>query len=203
MAKVTAPGTPVTPLSQDTRTTCWYTCYRMMWIWKFQQDPGELTSQRDAGGNVTYLGGGIIKDKLTANDDKTNAPLIDWDDACKSGLKAKDYLKAAKALGMHALACGTGLDLSDLQGLLRFSPVWVAGNWHGYDHNVVVIEASEKHVKFADPWSDVGIADTETNAADFFLYGNNFQQDSSGNITKPGNPQGAYYFRGWYQFQRM
>jgi predicted double-glycine peptidase len=87
--------------------------------------------------------------------------------------------------------------------MLKSSPVWVAGNWHNYNHVVVVMEADENKVTFADPWSDVGVADTTTYNTDFFLYGNNFKTDSYGNVTGPGNPQGAYYQRGWYQFQRF
>ena len=195
MAKVKAPGTPVTPLTQDTQTTCWYTGYRMLFIWKGLDDPGPVTRQRGDAGTVTFIGGGTIKDKLTA--------IIDWNDACTSGLKTRDYLKAAKALGMHCLGCGTGLSIVDLQGMLKISPVWVAGNWHNYNHVVVVMEADENKVTFADPWSDVGVADTTTYNTDFFLYGSNFKTDSYGNVTGPGNPQGAYYQRGWYQFQRF
>ena len=43
MAKVSAPGPPVAPIAQSVATTCWYTCYRMLWIWKKGQaaDPGD------------------------------------------------------------------------------------------------------------------------------------------------------------------
>jgi Papain-like cysteine protease AvrRpt2 len=203
MPKVKAPGISISPLTQETRETCWYTGYRMLWIWKGLDDPGPVTKQRDSNGNIIYVGGGDIKDKLTANDDKTNAPIIDWVDACTSGLKMKDYLKAAKALGLHARACGTGLTLPQLQEYLRISPVWVGGNWSGFNHVVVVMEASENKVTFADPWSDVGIADTTDWDTNFFLFGKNYKTDSNGNVTGPGNPQGAYYQRGWFQFQRF
>jgi hypothetical protein len=201
MGKVKAPGNPITALGQDTRTTCWYTCYRMMYIWKGLTDPGTVTKSTDAAGNVTYNGGGDIKAKLTANDDK-GQPIIDWFDACKSGLKAKDYHKAGRALGLQSRACGTGLSLNDLQDMLKYSPVWVAGNWQGFNHNVLVVESTDTEITFADPWSDTGIPDTETNKVEFFLYGNNPKRDSYGNVTGPGNPQGAYYHRGWFQFQR-
>ncbi len=202
MGKVKAPGASVTPLGQDTKTTCWYTCYRMMWIWKGLTDPGALTKTTDASGTVTFNGGGDIKAKLTAIDATSNKPIIDWDDACKSGLKAKDYHRAAKALGLQSMACGTGLSLTNLQDMLKISPVWVAGNWQGFNHNVLVTESTDTKVTYADPWSDVGIPGTETDDADFFLYGKNFKRDDYGNVIGPGNPQGAYYHRGWFQFQR-
>ncbi|RVT96955.1 hypothetical protein EOD42_11180 [Rhodovarius crocodyli] len=153
-AMVTVPMKKMTPLPQRTATTCWYTCLEMMFTWK-ERDPGE------------------IKDLLV------NAGIL-WDDACKTGLKAKDYQRAAKALGLKAWGSGSGWSGANFASFCAASPVWVAGNWKGYNHNVVVIGASRDQVKFIDPWWEgVAEASIETWTEKLFCRGTSKEQNGA------------------------
>jgi hypothetical protein len=148
-------------LPQDLATTCWYTCMVMMYDW--------------AGWNADDIKPAIV------------GAGINWDDACKTGLKTKDYHVAAKAVKLHGWGCGTSWSAGDFKKWLTLGPVWVAGRWRSEgSHNVIVIGASDDTIRFIDPWwegeKEANIADR---SADWFIHGNK------------GNAPGTDYYAGW------
>ncbi|MCK8786635.1 hypothetical protein M0638_19860 [Roseomonas sp. NAR14] len=144
---VSVPMKNMKPLPQDTATTCWLTCFRMMFAWK-DRDP--------AGIRPALEGAGIL-----------------WDDACKTGLKTRDYMKAARALGMKAWGSGGSWSAASFASFCTASPVWVAGKWEDYPHNIVVTGASREQVRYIDPWWEgVKEATVATRFADDFIHGN-------------------------------
>lgn len=146
-AMITVPMKRMSALPQDTATTCWYTCLVMMFQWA-DRDPGE------------------IKPKLIAAG-------IDWDDACRTGLKTNKYLTAAKALGLHARGAGQSWSTYEFKSWVATSPVWCAGRWHSEgSHNVVVIGASDEEIRFIDPWWEGSKEATiSTRFANDFIHG--------------------------------
>ena len=115
----------MTAIPQETSQTCWFSCYQMMLQWK-----GYGT------GKIGDYKGGFppapIKEKL-------EAAKIDWNDAVATGLKGKDFRKAAHALGLEANGVGQPWTTQDLKRFLSYpSPIWVAGNWDNFFHVVVV-----------------------------------------------------------------
>ncbi len=137
------------PMAQDTATTCWLTCLKMLLQWKEADYSTEAIRTK-------LVGTGIL-----------------WDDACSTGLKTRDYMRAAKALGLHPWGCGTSWSPSDFGKWLTMGPVWVAGRWStDYSHNVVVIGASDEQIKYIDPWWEgVKEATVTTRSADWFIHG--------------------------------
>ncbi len=127
-------------IPQETAMTCWFTCYQMMLQWKGQPygTIGDYKGDYDPA---------PIREKLM------NAG-IDWDDACATGLKGKDFRKAAAALGLEANGVGQQWTTQDLKRFLnRPSPIWVAGNWDGFFHVVVVIKVE---IDNDLDWDEVG-----------------------------------------------
>jgi len=155
------PMKKMTPLPQDLATTCWYTCMVMMYQWA-EMNPDDI--------KPAIVGAGI-----------------NWDDACKSGLKTRDYLKAAKAVKLHGWGSGTSWSAGNFKQWLTMGPVWVAGRWRSEgSHNVVVIGASDDEIKFIDPWWEgTKEATITTRSVDFFVHGNK------------GNAPGTDYYAGW------
>jgi hypothetical protein len=145
---LTVPMKSMVPIPQDTAGTCWLACFRMLYAWL----------ERDAGG---------IQQKLS------DAGVL-WDDACKTGLKTKDYMTAARALGLIAYGRGDSWTAGSFQQFLTVGPVWVAGRWMtDYSHNVVVIGASDDTIKFIGPWWEgAKEATVTTRSADWFISGN-------------------------------
>jgi hypothetical protein len=146
-------GPPVNgmvPQAQPLNTLCWYSCFRMLYMWK-GLDPDTVWQRLKDGG-------------------------IDVDAARVNGLLAKDNLKAAKALGMKALGFGQPLSPYDLKEPLKSSPAWCAGRWTNGNsgHVVVVIATNENWVRYYDPWwvgTPEDANDSKDRAWDFFLHG--------------------------------
>lgn len=157
---VTVPMKNMVPLPQDTATTCWLTCFKMMFAWK-DRNPNEIRPALEQAG-------------------------ILWEDACKTGLKTRDYQKAAKALGLRAWGTGGSWSAANFASFCTISPVWVAGKWYDYSHNVVVIGASREQIKYIDPWWEgAREATTTTRFAKDFIKGNG--------ADKPGTD----FYMGW------
>jgi hypothetical protein len=116
---------------QSLATLCWFACYTMMARWKGWEEKsiaGELKSRLAKGG-------------------------IDLEEAGRSGLKLKENLKAAKAIGLGARGFGQPVSLWNIQELLAYSPVWATGQWMaGNNHVYVIVGASEQWVEYYDPW---------------------------------------------------
>ena len=113
---------------------CWFACYTMMFRWKGMPEaeikPFIWSTLKDAG--------------------------IDVEDAKLSGLKLKDNLKAAKALGLGAWGYGQPVTEGNLRELLARSPVWATGQWFDNSNHVyVIVGVSEGEVEYYDPWYDV------------------------------------------------
>lgn len=134
----------MTEIPQETDMTCWFAAYQMMLQWR-NLPCGTIGDYK--GDNDPHP----IKDKLiTAG--------VDWDDAIKSGkgggLKGKDFRKSAAALGLEANGVGQQWSVADLKRFLSYpSPIWVAGNWDGFMHVVVVTKVE---VDNDCDWDEVG-----------------------------------------------
>jgi hypothetical protein len=124
---ITVPMKNMTPIPQDTATTCWLACFRMLYNW-------------------------LDRDEASIREKLTGAGIL-WDEACKNGLKTNDYMVAARALNLAAYSTSNSWDASNFKQFLAVGPVWVAGRWmDGMSHNVVVIGASDTRIKYIDPW---------------------------------------------------
>lgn len=130
----------MTAIPQETSQTCWFTCYQMMLQWK-----GYGTGQiGDYKGDFPPA---PIKEKLVAAG-------VNWDDACATGLKGKDFRKSASALGLEANGVGQQWTTQDLKRFLSYpSPIWVAGNWDNFFHVVVVTKVE---IDNDLDWDEVG-----------------------------------------------
>ncbi|WP_164867932.1 papain-like cysteine protease family protein [Rhodovarius crocodyli] len=150
---------PVLP--QDSETTCWYTCLTMMFLWK-GRDPDEI--------KPALVKAGIL-----------------WDDATKTGLKTKDYFRAAKALGLTPWGTSSSWSATNFASFCAVSPCWVAGKWYDNSHNVVVIGASRKEIRFIDPyWETSKEATIRTWFENDFVHGK-----------VPAQSPGTDFYQGW------
>ena len=122
---------------------------------------------------------------------RTELSKIDiYDKSCVAGMQAENFKKAAKALGLSAWGFGQSLTACDFRTWLPHTPVWVAGRWYDYNHNVIVIGISDEQVKFIDPWWEVEKkASILTWPIDAFLHGNRRDRN------------GTDHFLGWYSCQ--
>lgn len=121
-------------LAQDNSTTCWLTCYQMLFKWR-----GINTDGIDK-----ILEGVGIK----MFDNESNG-------AKETGLKAKDYVMANSALGLQSLKGGE-FNESELEYMLeKKGPIWTTMRYGSGNHNVVVIGAGDGKVKYINPWWDV------------------------------------------------
>ena len=129
-------------------TECWLMCLKMMFSYK-----GWDESQ--------------IEPKLAA------AGILVESAKKTTGLLTKDYMKSAKALGLHPWGAGQSWGAYDFKKWLTMGPVWVAGRWEPEgSHNVVVVGASDTKIRFIDPWNDVQrVAEDRTWDADRFIKG--------------------------------
>ena len=161
-------------IPQETSMTCWFTCYQMMLQWK-----GHATGT--IGDYKGQFSPAPIKEKL-------EGAGVDWNDAVATGLKGKDFRKASSALGLEANGVGQQWTTQDLKRFLSYpSPIWVAGNWDGFFHVVVVIgveidndldwdkvgtNKDNSKVTFIDPnWKGSKQATVETKPCRFWLPG--------------------------------
>ncbi len=116
----------MTEIPQETQMTCWFACYQMMLQWK--------------GDGIGTIGDYDGQSPPAPIKDQLEATGIDWKDAVVSGLKGKDFRKAASALGLQSNGVGQQWTPQDLKRFLLYpSPIWVAGNWDNFFHVVVVI----------------------------------------------------------------
>jgi hypothetical protein len=138
------------PRAQVLASTCWLTCYQMLYEWK--------------GADRTTIEG------------KIKGAGVDWDEAVKTGLKNKDDKKSGDALGLSCWASSDGWNAREFKNFIKSGsgPIWVAGKWQTTGHVVVVIGASDDHVKFIDPWWQGNPeAEIKTWASDSFQAGTN------------------------------
>ncbi|MBR0656890.1 papain-like cysteine protease family protein [Plastoroseomonas arctica] len=135
--------------AQTINTECWLMCLRMMYSYK---NWDEFTIE----GKLSGAGIQVDSAKKT------------------TGLLTRDYMKAAKAVGLHPWGAGQSWSASDFRKWLTMGPVWVAGRWNpAGSHNVVVVGASDTKIRFIDPWNDVmPVAEDRTWDADTFIKGN-------------------------------
>ena len=130
----------MTEIPQETQMTCWFACYQMMLQWK--------------GDGIGAIGDYNGKTQSQPIKDKLEAAGVKWDDAVGTGLKGKDFGKAASALGLEANGVGQQWTTQDLKRFLSYpSPIWVAGNWDNFFHVVVVIGVE---VDNDVDWGEVG-----------------------------------------------
>ncbi|MBL8228661.1 MAG: hypothetical protein JNL98_09295 [Bryobacterales bacterium] len=124
-------------MPQDYATTCWLTCYQMMFKWR------GINPNAD-GIKKALEGAGIAMFNVEGNG------------ACETGLKAKQYPQAHGSIGLRALKGGP-LDMTELEYLLEKSgPIWCTMRYGGYNHNVVIIGAGEDRVRWIDPYWEQG-----------------------------------------------
>jgi hypothetical protein len=121
-------------LAQDNSTTCWLTCYQMMFKWR----------GINTGGIDTILEGIGIK----MFDENSNG-------AKETGLKAKDYVNANSRLGLQSLKGGE-FDQVELEYTLeKKGPIWATMLYGANNHNIVIIGAGDEKVKYINPYWDV------------------------------------------------
>jgi len=116
---------------QSLATLCWFACYVMLCRWKGWEEKTikpELKSRLRKGG-------------------------IDLEEAGRGGLRLKDNLKAAKAIGINAMGYGQPVTAANLRSLIRQSPVWATGQWMPNNNHVyVLVGISDNYVEYYDPW---------------------------------------------------
>lgn len=138
---------------QSVASLCWFAGYTLMFRWKGMEE----TAIRPHVWNTLKAAG------------------VDVDEAKRGGLKLKDNLKAAKALGLGARGFGQPVSEYNLRELVRQSPVWCTGQWFETSNHVYVVTGvSERNVEYYDPWYDVGPDDAyqlHTTTLDWVLNG--------------------------------
>ena len=132
-------------MAQDNATTCWLTCYQMMFKWRGIATTGIDTILESVG--------------IKMFDSNSNG-------AKETGLKAKDYVMAHSRLGLQSLKGGE-LDQTELEYILeKKGPIWATMLYGSTNHNIVIIGAGDNKVKYINPWWDVvkkaDIVTTET-----------------------------------------
>lgn len=134
----------VTPLTQPTRAACWYSCFRMLFQWKYDQgekskDPDKILQMLDKSPNLYPY---MMKDS--------------W------GIDASECREAARYLGLQASGDGE-IDGKALEETLKKrGPLWVAGNWGSGNHVIVVTacEASSGKIRFINPFMNHAATDS-------------------------------------------
>ena len=121
-------------MAQDYRTTCWLTCYQMMFKWRGIGTTGIDTILESAG--------------IKMFDENSNG-------AKETGLKAKDYVLANSKLGLQSLKGGE-FDQTELEYILeKKGPIWATIKYGAGNHNIVVIGAGDNKVKYINPDWDI------------------------------------------------
>ena len=120
-------------LAQDAATTCWLTCYQMLFKWR----------------GINTLG----IDKIV---ESAGIKMFDGNNGAKeTGLKAKDYVASHSSLGLQSLKGGE-FDSSELEYILeKKGPVWTTMRYGAGNHNVVIVGAGGGKVKYINPWWEV------------------------------------------------
>lgn len=141
MAKV-SPN--VKPLSQPTAAACWYSCFRMLFQWKY--DKGDKTKNPDS-----------ILDKM---DQSPNLYPYDMKDSW--GIDAGECRETARYLGLKASGDGD-IDAHYLEeGLNTYGPIWLAGNWGSGNHVIVVTACTESDgkIRYINPYQNFSLKDS-------------------------------------------
>jgi Papain-like cysteine protease AvrRpt2 len=121
-------------LAQDDSTTCWLTCYKILYRWRGINAEGLDTILENAG--------------IKMFDSESNG-------AKETGLKAKDYVKANSTLGLQSLKGGE-FDQTELEYTLeKKGPIWATMKFGAKNHNIVIVGAGEEQVRYINPWWDV------------------------------------------------
>jgi len=121
-------------LAQDNSTTCWLTCYQMLYKWR-----------------------GISAEGLDKILEKVGIKMFNdaGDGAKEKGLKAKDYVAANSALGLQSLKGGEFDETELVYMLEKKGPIWATMLFGETNHNIVVFGAGDGQVKYINPWWDV------------------------------------------------
>jgi hypothetical protein len=121
-------------MPQDNSTTCWLTCYKMLFKWRGINPEG-----------LDNILEGIGLKKFTDEDTGT----------FQKGLMLKDYVTANSTLGLQSLQGGE-FNQDALEYMLeKKGPIWCTMLFGNYNHNVVVIGAGEEQVQYINPWWDI------------------------------------------------
>jgi hypothetical protein len=160
------------PLPQNVSSTCWRTCYEMLYNWA-GLDPSSIPDLLKAAG-------------------------IDYGSSCITGLLDDDFSPAAMALGLSPLRFKRSISASDLKQYLTKSPLWLAGKWYpSAKHVRIVTGASDEYVEYFDPWWSGGklAADlTHQEIIDGFLHGDG--KSARGTDAQSGTFQMSYWTPG-------
>ena len=115
---------------QNIDSMCWFACYTMLFRWN---DKPEAEIKPFIWSRLQNAG-------------------IDLIEAKRSGLKLRDNLKAARALGLGARGYGQPVTEANLRELLAFSPVWATGKWfEKTNHVYIIVGVSETQAEIYDP----------------------------------------------------
>ncbi len=139
-------------LAQDNSTTCWLTCYQMLFKWRGINSDGIDKIVENAG--------------IKMFDENSNG-------AKETGLKAKQYVAANSSLGLQSLKGGE-FDDTELEYMLeKKGPIWATMQYGKGNHNIVVIGGGDGRVKYINPdWSGVKkpeIIDCELKSLNLYL----------------------------------
>ena len=121
-------------LPQDNSTTCWLTCYQMLYKWR-----------------------GISAEGIDKILEKVGIKMFndEGDGAKQKGLKAKDYVTANSALGLQSLKGGE-LDSAELEyQLAKKGPIWATMLFGKFNHNIVIVGGGDGMVQYINPYWDV------------------------------------------------
>jgi papain like cysteine protease AvrRpt2 len=135
----------VTPRSQPTRAACWYSCFQMLFQWKF--DKGDKSKDPD---KILEM---LDKSPMLYPYDMKDSWGIDAHGECR---------EAARYLGLRATGDGD-LPASSMEEVLqKYGPIWVAGNWGQGNHVIVVTacDASSGQIRFINPYQNFSLTDT-------------------------------------------
>jgi hypothetical protein len=134
----------VKPLTQPTKAACWYSCFRMLFQWKYDKgdtsrDPNKILEMMDKSPN-----------------------LYPWEMKDNWGIDASECRETARYLGLRATGDGE-LDGSALQEVLKTrGPVWIAGNWGSGNHVIVVTSCNpdDGRIRYINPYQNVTLSDS-------------------------------------------
>lgn len=139
-------------LAQDSATTCWLTCYQMLFKWR-----------------------GIITEGIDQNLERIGIKMFDEfsNGAKETGLKAKDYVTAHSALGLQSLKGGEFTSYELEYTLMKKGPIWTTMRFGAGNHNIVIIGGGDDKVKYINPLWDVikkpDIVDCELKSLNLYL----------------------------------
>ena len=135
----------VKPMTQRLSSTCWLTCFQMLFQWKIDKGSSSLSASESS--------------ILAALDKSPNLfPYY----MVTAGIAPGECKEAAKMLGLR-WAGGGDIDAQILHDALKsHGPYWVAGNWGSGSHVIVVTACNPDTgtIKYIDPWQNVTLTDS-------------------------------------------